>query len=267
MPTALADFLAPAGYRQPRLHRVVHELTVAPEITRAAVRGMTGLRSRNPAADGPAPSGEPVLLVPGFLAGDWSLRLLAHHLRAAGLRTYRAHILSNVGCQAATGALLEGRLEAIAERRGSRVRIVGHSLGGILARGLAVRRPDLISGVVTMGSPMMAPGVSHRFLLQAAETLVLLARIGVPGVMSESCIAGECVREAWEETRRPIPPGVDFVCLYSEGDGLVDPRACVDPAARAVEVHASHLGMAVDPRVADRVVAELTSAVPRAQPA
>ena len=42
--------------------------------------------------------------------------------------------------------------------------IVGHSLGGMLARGLAVRRPDLVSGIITMGSPMLAPGAHHLVL-------------------------------------------------------------------------------------------------------
>ena len=94
-----------------------------------------------------------MLLVPGFLAGDGTLRFMAGALRRQGFRTYRSHIHANVGCTLNAAAQLEGRLESIAQRRGSRVQIVGHSLGGMLARGLAVRRPDLISGRRHPGQP------------------------------------------------------------------------------------------------------------------
>ena len=103
-----------------------------------------------------------MLLVPGFLAGDATLRMMGRSLQDQGLRTYRSTIHANVGCTVDAAALLEARLEAIAARRGSRVQILGHSLGGMLARGLAVRRPDLVSRIVTMGSPMLAPGRTTR---------------------------------------------------------------------------------------------------------
>ncbi len=52
------------------------------------------------------------------------------------------------------------------------MQIVGHSLGGMLARGIAVRRPDLVSGIVTMGSPMLAPGAHHPLLSMGVDALV-----------------------------------------------------------------------------------------------
>jgi pimeloyl-ACP methyl ester carboxylesterase len=141
----------------------------------------------------------------------------------------------------------------VAARRGRRVRIVGHSLGGLLARGLAVRRPDLVAGIVTLGSPMLAPGAHHPSLTRSLDALVRLSRAGVPGLMALECVAGDCARTSFEESRQPLPPGVDFTALYSRRDGIVDWRACVDPLATPVEVRSSHLGMAVDP-VAIRAV-------------
>lgn len=258
--SALADFLAPDGYRQPGLLSVARELTFAAEGGRALGRALADqrvLRATPYVRRSPQRATEPVLLVPGFLAGDYSLGLLGSTLRRHGYRTYRSHIRTNVSCLRSNAALLERRLEAIATRRQSRVRIVGHSLGGMLARGLAVRRPDLVSGIITMGSPMMAPGTAHPLLLSAADGLVRLSRAGLPGLMNESCVGGDCAREVWSESRSPIPDGVDFTCLWSRGDGLVDPDSCVDPLSEAVEVHASHLGMAIDPRVADVVLARL----------
>lgn len=248
---ALADFLRPAGYRQPRMRDLVREWRLLPEAGRALTRAVTGDSRAEEGSD------HPILLVPGFLAGDYSLRLLSTTLRRHGYRTYSARLTSNAGCLLTTSAMLEQRLAEIADKRGEKVRIVGHSLGGMLARGLAVRRPDLIAGIVTMGSPMMAPGLAHPLLIGAAETLMRLSRIGFPGLMSESCLAGDCASQAWVESRSPVPAGVDFACLYSYGDGLVHARSCIDPGGLPIEVVASHIGMAIDPRVADTVLSVL----------
>jgi pimeloyl-ACP methyl ester carboxylesterase len=204
-----------------------------------------------------------VLLVPGFLAGDSSLALMGLALRREGLRTYRSRIRANVGCTLDAAALLEMRLESIAARRGTKVRIVGHSLGGMLARGVAARRPDLVSGIVTMGSPVLAPAAHHVTLSASVDVLVRLSRAGMPRLMSEDCVGGACARQSFEEGRSPLPAGVRFTAVYSRRDGVVDWRACIDPAAEAVEVTASHVGMAVDPRVIDVVLAALR---PRAEP-
>lgn len=253
--TALASFLMPAGFARPSLGGVLREASLIPEAGRMVTR-----RRRRPASvtgRGGDRSGEPVLLVPGFMAGDGTLALLARSLRHEGFRTYRSHIHANVGCTLNAAALLESRLEGIAIRRESRVRIVGHSLGGLLARGIAVRRPDLVSGIVTLGSPMLAPGAHHQSLAMSLDVLVRLSRAGVPGLMSEECVAGSCARQSFEESREPIHDDVAFTAVYSRRDGIVDWRACVDPIADAVEVTASHCGMAVDPRVHDVVLGAL----------
>ena len=178
-------------------------------------------------------------------------------LREQGFRVYRSQIGVNAGCTLAATAQLAQRLEAIVQRRGRAAQIVGHSLGGMLARGLAVRRPDLVSGIVTMGSPMLAPAAHHLSLTASVDLLVRLSRAGVPGLMSEECVGGTCARESFEESRRPLAQEVGFTAIFSRRDGVVDWRACVDPLARAVEVTASHVGMAVDPRVHDLVAAAL----------
>src|SRR4051812_1242704 len=71
--------------------------------------------------------GRPVLLIPGFLAGDGSLGTMTQWLRASGYRTRRAGIRSNVACSEAACARLEARLEGLADHAGSKVAIVGQS--------------------------------------------------------------------------------------------------------------------------------------------
>jgi hypothetical protein len=127
----------------------------------------------------------------------------------------------------------------------------------MLARGIAVRRPDLVSGIITMGSPMLAPGAHHLSLTAGVDMLVRLSRAGVPGLMSEECVAGPCARQSFEESQLPVPADVSFTAIYSKRDGIVDWRACVDPLALPVEVTTSHVGMALDPRVIDHVTSAL----------
>lgn len=258
---ALASFLLPDGFRRPAAAAVLREGSVVAEGARYAARRASARRGSVPWAGGaPVRGSDPVLLVPGFLAGDLTLALMARELRAAGHRTYRAHIRCNVGCTLDAATRLERRIEEVAEKRGSRVQLVGHSLGGMLSRGLAVRRPDLVSTIVTLGSPMLAPGAHHASLSKGVEVLLRLSALGLPGFMAEECVRGACARQSFDESREPVPAGVDFTAIWSRRDGVVDWRACVDPAARSVEVTASHLGMAVDPRVLDAVLGSLRGA-------
>ncbi|MDQ5807584.1 MAG: hypothetical protein M3320_02810, partial [Actinomycetota bacterium] len=75
----------------------------------------------------PHGDGTPVLLVPGFLAGDPSLATMAGWLKRIGHRPCRARMRVNVDC--ATRALdrLEEEAEALAGRHGRRVAVVGQS--------------------------------------------------------------------------------------------------------------------------------------------
>ncbi len=256
----MAAFLTPDGFARPALTAVLWEGRVVREAGRYAWREVTsrGRERRSPYVGPTVPrAAEPVLLVPGFMAGDGSLALMSRSLRKQGFRTYRSAIQANVGCTNEAVARLEERLEDIAQHRGSKVRIVGHSLGGMLARGLAASRPDLVSGVVTLGSPVLAPGAHHLSLAHSLEMLVRLNQAGVGRLMAKDCIAGECARESFERSRATLPLDVDFTAIYSRSDGIVDWRACIDPAARPVEVQASHIGMAVDPDVIEKVRAAL----------
>src|SRR5215207_5559210 len=181
----------------------------------------------------PGGDGRGVLLIPGFLAGDGSLGTMTQWLRAAGYRTKRAGIRSNVACSEVACTRLEERLECLAARTGQRVVIVGQSRGGVFAKALGAQRPDLVAGVVTLGAPV---GV-----------LAALGSGPVPGLISWRCLRGECCARFRESLAGPLPPEVGYVALYSRSDGIVDWRSCMDPHADAcVEVHASHCGMGMN---------------------
>jgi pimeloyl-ACP methyl ester carboxylesterase len=83
--------------------------------------------------------GRSVLLLPGFLAGDSSLSLLALFLRRIGYRPIRCGIRFNSGCFTIFDRRMVDRLVGAHDRSGRRVAIIGHSRGGHYARSLAAR--------------------------------------------------------------------------------------------------------------------------------
>jgi triacylglycerol lipase len=190
--------------------------------------------------------GQPVLLIPGFLAGDDSLGLMTRWLRRTGHHTRKAGMRANVDCSEAAAIRLEERVEVLAECHEQRVALVGQSRGGTLARVVAVRRPDLVSGVVALGSPQIDPLAIHPLIALQVLALGALGTIGAPGLFGRSCRSGPCCERFWDDLRADLPADVGYVSIYSRSDGIVDWHACLDPAAECVEVNASHLGMAVN---------------------
>ena len=194
----------------------------------------------------PPGDGRPVLLIPGFMAGDGTLATMAKWLRTNGYWTRRAGIRANVGCSADACARIEERLEALAARTGRRVAIVGQSRGGVLARVVATRRPDLVSGIVTLGAPTVGMLRVHPLVLLQVGIVGALGTGRVPGLFRMSCLRGPCCEAFREDLIGRFPAGVRYVCMYSRTDGIVDWRACIDGAAdELVEIRASHCGMAV----------------------
>jgi triacylglycerol lipase len=204
----------------------------------------------------PRGDGAPVLLVPGFMAGDPSLGTMARWLRRVGYRPCRAGIRANVDCAERALERLERQLEGFAERHRRKVEIVGHSRGGSLARMLAVRRPELVAGVVTLGSPVTDQLAVHPLVRAHVEAVSFLGSAGVRGLFTRECSDGECCARARADASGAFPADVRLVAVYSRTDGIVDWRACLDPAARQIEVRCSHVGMGVSADVF-RVVADV----------
>lgn len=259
----MGSFLCPPGYAGPSgLRAIVREgsaVSEAARFVRRSARDRLQRRTTPYASRAPEHGLEPVVLVPGFMAGDGTLGLMSRHLRGLGYRTYRSTIHANVGCTLEASEALERRIETIAIKRGRKVTIVGHSLGGLMARGIAGRRPDLVDGIVTLGSPILAPGAAHPILLFDLLVLTRLQRAGLGRMMGEDCTSGSCARESWAQSRVALTPEVSFTSVFSRRDGVIDWRSCLDPQATTVEVRTSHLGMAFDPVVLDVVTQALAA--------
>jgi len=211
-------------------------------------------------------SGESVLLLPGFMAGDSSLSFMANWLKRIGYVPRRAGIRANVECSEKAVRRLERRIEMIVSEEGVPMRLIGHSRGGMFARVLAVRRPDLVAGVVTLGTPHLATmGDLHPVLQGQISVLCRLGNLGV-SVISGGCRAGApgqdglhggCCEEFWADQGAVFPGHVPFASVFSRSDGIVNWQACLDPAARQIKVSSSHCGMGVHPEVYGILAAEL----------
>lgn len=201
-----------------------------------------------------------VMMIPGFMAGDLTLAPLAKFCETLGHKTFFTGIWSNSRCPREMVLHLERSLEKIHASFG-RVVIIGHSLGGMYALELAVRRPDLIERVITLGSPIRSAEDSCHALVLATVRLIALLRGLDYGCLTSSC---PCIID-------PVgrhPGEVPTTALYSRTDGVVHWESCVDPCGATtvenVEVTGSHIGMAVNADVY-RVVADRLAMPPREQ--
>src|SRR2546429_8897747 len=157
----------------------------------------------------------PVLLVPGFMAGDQSLSVLAGWLRRRGSRTAGAGMLLNTDCAERAVGGIELRLRRLAERAEGRVVLIGQSRGGELARVAALRNPDLVSTLVMLGSPVLDPLDVGPAVLGAVRSVAWLGDLGVPGMLSGECGDGPCCAAFREDLEAPLPSAVRAVAIYS----------------------------------------------------
>src|SRR4051794_24201856 len=92
----------------------------------------------------PRGQGETVLLIPGFLASDWTMHPLRDFLRHLRYKAEFAGVTLNLGPTKGFLPHLEQVVERLYEKSGSPIIIIGQSLGGAFARALAQRHPEKI---------------------------------------------------------------------------------------------------------------------------
>jgi pimeloyl-ACP methyl ester carboxylesterase len=193
----------------------------------------------------PRGDGHPVLVMPGWLAGDTSTRALRWFLRDRG---YHAHAWRLGRNRGPTPEAVEGmteRLHALHARHGRKISLVGWSLGGIYVRELARRFPDKVRQVITLASPFRDLGATS------------MARLYRTGLIRQPRTP-DPDHEVQRRLRTPL--SVPSTNLYSRTDGIVAWRSCVEddgPARENVEIRASHCGIGHHPAsllvIADRL--------------
>jgi triacylglycerol lipase len=188
--------------------------------------------------------GRPVILMPGFLAGDQTLGVMAAWLYRIGYRPHVCGFILNVSCSDQAVERLERRIESVARRHGSRVALIGHSRGGHYARALAARRPDLVSHAISIGGDLQGMlGCSAPTLSAVAGLRAILRSTGRAG--SPDCLTDACRCPFMTDFYAPFPNDrVRLTSIYSRGDGVVLWQRQIVSYADCVEVTGSHVGLA-----------------------
>lgn len=184
----------------------------------------------------PKGDGHPVLLLPGFLASDLSTRPLRAFLRDLDYWAHRWNLGRNLGSSAMLEARMSERLEAVHERHGRRVSLIGWSLGGVYARVLANRHPERVRCVITLGSPFARNARAN----QAWRLYEWLTDQKID----------EIPAERMAEVRRTPP--VPTTSIFSRSDGIAAWQSSIEPEgplAESIEVSGSHLGLGFNPLV------------------
>jgi pimeloyl-ACP methyl ester carboxylesterase len=198
--------------------------------------------------------GEPVVLIPGFLAGDPSLTVMGEWLGRMGYRVDTSGITVNVDCSDRAVDRLDRRVKRIHEATGRRVTLIGHSRGGHFAKALAHRRPERVAGVIALGAGLDTPfDISIPTKAAVAAVRWVLART-VDRVAANGCFTASCRCRFTRDYAGDFPSSVPLTSVYSRGDGVVWWEACVVPYASNVEVTGSHVGLAFN-RGAYRAIA------------
>ncbi len=196
-----------------------------------------------------------VVLIPGFMGTDLHLVEMSGWLRRIGYRPYLSGIGLNADCP---NLLIRDQLKHLVSRARretkGKIHLIGHSLGGMIARSLAAQMPDDIASVTTLGSPIRN-AVVHSKLLRAAEIVrrhILTVR--GPDVL-EDCYTGHCSCNFVASLRRNPPPSILQTAIYTRTDEVLDWRCCTAEDRRQnFEVPGTHLGMPFNP-AAYRIVA------------
>lgn len=216
-------------------HRAPPAALAFAELFRAPLETATLMASAPWLSLAPRGDGHDVVVMPGFAFGSRSTTLLRRYLSGLGYRVHDWGLGRNFGRRAVgdDGEHLEARIEDIAMAGGGKLSLVGHSLGGVMARAFAARRPDLVRMVISMGSPFVAdPRGVNRSVLRAHDRMT-----------------GSDVENAPPED---VAPEVPFTAIFSRTDGIVSPSVCTErPAtwAENIEVFASHIGLIAHPAV------------------
>jgi pimeloyl-ACP methyl ester carboxylesterase len=208
----------------------------------------------------PRGDGHSVMTLPGFFAADGSTASLRKFLDRQGYHGLPWGLGRNVPDEGMADmdqalafrrkmeATLADKLQAEKRRTGRRVSLIGWSLGGLYAAGMAHRYPDLVRSVITLGTPFGDPRATSIF---AAMQRVYQAEVSADmlSTWTDFTFDGELL--------------VPVTALYSLTDGFVGEGIARVPQHELMEsiaVMTSHVGFPFNPLVRALIAERLAQA-------
>jgi pimeloyl-ACP methyl ester carboxylesterase len=190
----------------------------------------------------PVGDGHPVIVFPGLGASDFTTVPLRNFLRARGYTAYSWTEGFNFGPRRGVLNGCRAQVAALADKHREKVSLIGWSLGGIYARELAKEQPGNTRCVITLGTPFAGP--PHATNAWRFYELV----------------SGQSVSDHELASQLHQAPPVPTTSIYSKSDGIVAWQCSLNeeaPHTENIEVHASHVGMGMNPlalyAIADRL--------------
>ena len=188
-------------------------------------------------ASAPRGDGHPVLLVPGFTAGDATMVGLKVFLKSRGYQVETWGFGQNTGFKLKFSHALEQKVRYLHHKYRSKVSIVGWSLGGVYAYYAAHSAPECVRSVISLGSPMrFAPENFNTRLLVRAVYRYFAHPMGPVAHLAH--VRAKVLKS---------PPPMPSTCVYSMTDGVVPPQSAYLDATEGehenIWVPGSHLGL------------------------
>ncbi|HSW09186.1 esterase/lipase family protein [Aquabacterium sp.] len=192
----------------------------------------------------PVGDGHPVIVFPGLGATDFTTAPLRGFLSDRGYTAYPWKQGFNFGPRHGVLDALRDQVRHVADRHREKVSLIGWSLGGVYAREMAKEMPDKARCVITLGAPFSGhPRATNAWRFY-------------------QMVSGQNVEQDPEFIAQlRVPPPVPTTSIYSKTDGVVAWQCSLndgEPHTENIEVHASHIGMGMNPLalyvIADRLM-------------
>lgn len=196
----------------------------------------------------------PVITVPGFMGSDVYLTEFRWWLTRIGYKAVPSRIGRNIDCLQRSGEKLLTTVEKAWAESGRPVHLIGHSLGGLLARSIAGMVPDKVASITTMGSPIQAIH-AHPSVIGLSD--LVRENLHMRQDQEETnpdCFSGKCGCPVVSQVRHPLPESMPVRAIYTKTDGVVLWEVCRDENPdNNIEVSATHCGMAFNASVFQHV--------------
>jgi triacylglycerol lipase len=198
----------------------------------------------------PHGDGSAVVMIPGFMHSDAYLVVMYAWLKRIGYSPYYSGIDLNAECP---NLLIRDQLNPLISQAhretGRKVHVIGHSLGGVIARSIGAQRPEAVASVITLGSPFSG-AVVHRSILRETEVVRRFIQSQHGGKVPPECYTERCKCEFMTALRHGIPRRVQQTAVFTRNDGVLDWRRCRTGDSEVdVEVGGTHAGLAFNAKV------------------
>ncbi|MBL8206678.1 MAG: alpha/beta hydrolase [Blastocatellia bacterium] len=193
----------------------------------------------------PRGNGEAIVTFPGFMCSDLYTACLTNWLQRIGYRAYPSGLDRNNDCLEKVQQQVSATIEKAVDETNGKVHLIGHSLGGVLARIAAIQRPEQIASVLTLASPFR--GIrAHPYVLWLGRRV----RQQLQNADTPHCFTGFCLCPSVKALQKDVAAAVPHCAVYTKTDGIVDWRACIhDDPLYNIEVSGTHCGLVFNRQV------------------